>query len=94
MHPIDTNIFIEKKYMRLNKILSVIIDTFIVILPLLIDYLIQYSIVCTRIILGRPFDCKVFVYNMRIVYWIACLTRTVEVVGSSPIKDPRSFLEQ
>ena len=67
MHPIDTNIFIEKKYMRLNKILSVIIDTFIVILPLLIDYLIQYSIVCTRIILGRPFDCKVFVYNMRIV---------------------------
>ena len=26
--------------------------------------------------------------------WVACLTRDVEVVGSSPIKGPRCFLEQ
>ena len=26
--------------------------------------------------------------------WVARLTRNVEVVGSSPIKDPRCFLEQ
>ena len=26
--------------------------------------------------------------------WVACLTRNVEVVGSSPIKEPRCFLEQ
>ena len=26
--------------------------------------------------------------------WVACLIRNVEVVGSSPIKGPRCFLEQ
>ena len=29
-----------------------------------------------------------------VVQWVAHLTRNVEVVGSSPIKDPRCFLEQ
>ena len=29
-----------------------------------------------------------------VAQWVACLTRNVEVVGSSPIKGPRCFLEQ
>jgi len=30
----------------------------------------------------------------QMVAWVARLTRNVEVVGSSPIKGPRCFLEQ
>jgi len=29
----------------------------------------------------------------RVAQWVACLTRIVEVVGSSAIKGPRCFLE-
>ena len=29
-----------------------------------------------------------------VAQWVACLTRNVEVLGSSPIKGPRYFLEQ
>ena len=29
-----------------------------------------------------------------VAHWVARLTRNVEVVGSSPIKGPRCFLEQ
>ena len=29
-----------------------------------------------------------------VAHWVVCLTRNVEVVGSSPIKGPRGFREQ
>jgi len=29
-----------------------------------------------------------------VVQWVASLTRNVDIVGSSPIKGPRCFLEQ
>ena len=40
--------------------------------------------------------CKLQNSQMRggVAQWVARLTRNVEVVGSSPIKGPRCFLEQ
>ena len=38
--------------------------------------------------------CSNLFLESTVAQWVARLTRNVEVVGSSPIKGPRCFLEQ
>ena len=54
---------------------------------------------CTRN--SKTYICASMFSNMiskrlrgGVAQWVACLTRNVEVMGSSPIKGPRCFLEQ
>jgi len=52
-----------------------------------------YMIVVKQRAITQPIKGSYGTYNI-MVQWVARLTRSVEVVGSSPIKCLRSFLEQ